>query len=144
MFELTDDGAILTNNRTCITVMCIPEDTVETISERLNKYFPKPEQITEEYCLETMLMVYDPDKQSRLGAPLQSLYLRPSVNDEGKDIISLLMYKRDCTGKVVHTDTDALIVGSDHIDANIKELINNFVDYHLFVVDIFSKCGENA
>lgn len=144
MFELTDDHVILTQNRTVITIMLYPGDTHTTMKERLKKYFPNPKEIKEEHLLETMLMWRsNPDNDSVIGCPLQTLYLTPDVNEHNEPIIKLLMRKRDAKGKAVHEDTDTIEINSKNVDAWVDELIMNFAEYHYFVVDFMIAQSAN-
>lgn len=135
MFELTDDNVILTSNRTVITIMLYPGDRLETMRERIKKYFPNPSDIKEEYLLETMLMCRNKEKDGVIGIPLQTLYLTPAMNQQNEPVVELLMRKRRMDGETIHEDTDTVLVNSTNADAWIAEIILNFTEYHSFVTD---------
>jgi hypothetical protein len=135
MFELTDDNVILTSNRKVITIMLYPDDRLETMRERIKKYFPNPSDINEEYLLETMLMWRNKEQDGAIAIPLQTLYLTPATNQQNEPVVELLMRKRGPNGKAMHEDTDTILVNSCNVDAWIDELILNFTEYHYFVTD---------
>lgn len=140
MFEITDDNVVFTNHRTVCTIMLDSGDNPEKISEKIAKYFPAFDTLKEQHLIETMLMVTNNSTDSKVGYPLQTLYITPSTV-EGKNGIDLQMRKRSFDGRIIHVDSDTFTLGKDD-KSNMAILIENFVNYFLHVDNLITNAGS--
>lgn len=130
-FILTHDDVMLTNKGTVATVMVGLNEDTDSLKERLRRYFPVYESITEQCIIETMLMVpiIDGDRE---GFPLQTLYVTPYTSNEQKHI-GFWMRKRAPHGTIVHEDKDDFILTGD-TSKYTEEIIDNFIHYYQYCI----------
>lgn len=141
-FEITNDNVILTSNGTVLTVLLDAGTDSVDVAEKIKKHFPRFDNITEEYLLETVLMVPSPSTNSKVGYPLQTLAIIPSIVEDKKGI-NLQMRKCAFDGRVIHVDSDTFVIGESD-NQNMDILVENFVNYYEHVNGLLNPAGSPA